>query len=57
MMAQQAASTFSLRLHHGIWHVRLNGRFFGDYRSEQTARASIAEVQRNLTEPSKVVRE
>ena len=57
MMAQSAASTFSLRLHHGIWHVRLNGRFFGDYRSEQTARAGIAEAQRNLSEPSKVVRE
>jgi hypothetical protein len=49
-------STFILQLHHGIWHVTLDGSFFGDYRSEGGALEAIAEAQGKLSAPAKVIR-
>lgn len=49
-------STFKLSFRRGIWHVRFNGLFFGDYRSEHDALAGIAEAQRKLSTPAKIVR-
>lgn len=49
-------STFMLRLRNGIWRVTFNGQFFGDYRSEGNALEGIAEAQRRLTTPAKVIR-
>jgi hypothetical protein len=49
-------STFMLSFRRGIWHVRCNGLFFGDYRSEHDALAGIAEAQRKLSAPAKIVR-
>jgi hypothetical protein len=48
-------STFTLRLRHGIWRVTLNGAFFADYRSEGDARDGVAEAQRHLMAPAKLI--
>jgi hypothetical protein len=48
-------STFALTLRHGIWRVTFDGAFFGDYRSEQHARESIAETQGKLASKSRIV--
>jgi hypothetical protein len=48
-------STFTLRLRHGVWRVALNGAFFADYRSESDARDGVADAQRHLTAPAKLV--
>ena len=51
-----AQPTFVLHLRHNIWRVTLNGRFFGDYRTEDFAMEGIAEAQRTLSAPAKIVR-
>ena len=51
-----AQSTFMLSFRRGIWHVLFNGSFFGDYRSEHHALASIAEAQRKLSAPARIIR-
>lgn len=50
-----AQSVFLLTYRHGIWRVTFDGVFFGDYRSEQHARESIAEAQRKLEPKSRVI--
>jgi hypothetical protein len=50
-----AQSTFVLAHRHGIWRVTFDGTFFGDYRSEQHARESIAETQRKLASKSRIL--
>jgi hypothetical protein len=50
-----AQSTFMLAHRHGIWRVTFDGAFFGDYRSEQHARQSIAETQRKLASKSLII--
>jgi hypothetical protein len=50
-----AQSTFMLAHRHGIWRVAFAGAFFGDYRSEQHARESIAETQRKLASKSLII--
>jgi len=47
--------TFTLTRRHGIWRVTFDGVFFGDYRSEQHARESIAETQQKLASKSRIV--
>lgn len=55
--SMSAPATFILRLRHNIWHVTLNGHFFGDYRTEDFAMDGIAEAQRTLAAPAKIIRE
>ena len=50
-----AAQSFVLAHRHGIWRVTFDGAFFGDYRSEQHARDSIAETQRKLASKSRII--
>lgn len=50
-----AQSTFTLTHRHGIWRVTFDGAFFGDYRSEQHARESIAETQSKLASKGRIV--
>lgn len=50
------AATFVLHLRHNIWRVTLNGQFFGDYRTEHFAMEGIAEAQRTMSAPAKIVR-
>ena len=50
-----AQSVFLITYRHGIWRVTFDGVFFGDYRSEQHARESIAETQRKLASQSQVI--
>ncbi len=35
-------STFAINLHHGIWRMTLDGRFFGDYKSRALALEGVA---------------
>ena len=35
-------SVFAIKLHHGIWRMTLDGRFFGDYRSKDQALEGVA---------------
>lgn len=35
-------SIFAINLHHGIWRMTLDGRFFGDYRSKEQALEGVA---------------
>jgi hypothetical protein len=51
-----ATSTFIVCLRHGVWHVTLNGQFFGDYRTEHFAMEGVAQAQRKLSAPAKIVR-
>ena len=55
MITAVAQSTFTLRFRNGIWRVKLNGVFFADYRSESDARDGIAEAQRHMSVPAKIV--
>lgn len=48
-------STFLLTQRHGIWRVTFDGAFFGDYRSENQARESIAQTQQKLASASRIV--
>jgi hypothetical protein len=50
-----AQSTFILTRRHGIWRVTIDGAFFGDYRSEQHERESIAETQRKRALKSQII--
>jgi hypothetical protein len=50
-----AHSTFMLAHRHGIWRVTFDGAFFGDYRSQQHARESVAETQCKLASKSLIV--
>ena len=47
---------FTLRLRHRIWRVTLNGNFYGDYRSEADALEGVADAQRKLRTPAKLIR-
>jgi hypothetical protein len=35
-------------MHHGIWQVRMDGGFHGDYHQEEPARAAAALLRRSL---------
>jgi hypothetical protein len=56
MRAAALQSTFMLTLHHGIWHVTLDGLFFGDYRTKANAVAGIGESQRALSATGRFVK-
>lgn len=47
-MAAQPSSIFHLKLRHEIWHVLLDGAFFGDYRSKRLAIEGVDEARRAL---------
>ena len=37
-------SPLNITFRHGIWHVTLNGMFFGDYRSQSDADDAVREA-------------
>lgn len=41
---EQGRSIFHIGERGGIWRVQLDGRFFGDYRSQRQARESVEEA-------------
>ncbi|MBI3439440.1 MAG: hypothetical protein HY054_12470 [Proteobacteria bacterium] len=54
-VSEPPQSTFKLSLHHGIWHVTLDGLFFGAYPSKASALSSIGDSQRALATTGRVV--
>lgn len=48
-------STFEVALHHGIWHVTLDGLFFGTYPTKAGALLSIGDLHRALAATGRVV--
>jgi hypothetical protein len=49
-------STFLLTLRNRIWRVTFDDAFFGDYRTERQAMEGIADAQRKLASPARIVR-
>lgn len=50
-----SASIFHIEQRNSIWRVSLDGRFFGDFRSQTQARASVDEAAVALRASGRVV--
>lgn len=48
-------STFELTLSRGIWHVTLDGLFFGAYPSKASAIGGVDDAQRRLSAVGRVI--
>ncbi len=49
-------SIFHIQQRHRIWHVLVDGAFFGDYRSKSLALDSVEEAKRALEQSGRSVK-
>jgi hypothetical protein len=47
-VAPTGSATFHIQLRSGIWGVKLDGKFYGDYRAMNLAMESVEEKARSL---------